>query len=352
MGLPPRSTLFPYTTLFRSGTSNPASGWARSPSRRQIPIPQPYHTRSRSEEHTSELQSLRHLVCRLLLERWGYHRDLHSFPTRRSSDLAHRTPPAGGRARPPEDKFPSRSRTTLAPDRKSTRLNSSHLGISYAVFCLKDGATTEIYTLSLHDALPIWHIEPRQRVGALALQKTNSHPAAVPHSLRRLDGNPVDLLRAVAPAGNRIQPKLALSAPTGGRRRQQAPAGSDVEIAARIRTDGEHTASRTGSYCLEIIPLQPRQPLGGPGPDLSLRRLVQNRNLHRGQPLLLGIGAKLPAIVTEQTVLRAHPKESRTVLHQAVNIQVGQPRILSVLLKTVALPGHCPNQEQDQHRGA
>src|ERR1035438_7971072 len=53
-----------------------------------------------------------------------------------------------------------------APDRKSTRLNSSHLGISYAVFCLKkkrmrislffnDPATPEIYSLSLHDALPI-----------------------------------------------------------------------------------------------------------------------------------------------------------------------------------------------------
>src|ERR1035441_8264596 len=51
--------------------------------------------------------------------------------------------------------------TTLAwtapdPDRKSTRLNSSHLGISYAVFFFNDTATTEIYTLSLHDALPIW----------------------------------------------------------------------------------------------------------------------------------------------------------------------------------------------------
>src|ERR1035438_8407108 len=43
--------------------------------------------RHRSEEHTSELQSLRHLVCRLLLESYGDHRDLHSFPTRRSSDL-------------------------------------------------------------------------------------------------------------------------------------------------------------------------------------------------------------------------------------------------------------------------
>src|SRR3989338_8319849 len=50
-------------------------------------------------------------------------------------------------------------------DRKSTRLNSSHSSISYAVFCLKkqptlffffnDTATTEIYSLSLHDALPI-----------------------------------------------------------------------------------------------------------------------------------------------------------------------------------------------------
>src|SRR3990167_4511491 len=50
-------------------------------------------------------------------------------------------------------------------DRKSTRLNSSHSQISYAVFCFKkkkrfflnDTATTEIYTLSLHDALPIYH---------------------------------------------------------------------------------------------------------------------------------------------------------------------------------------------------
>src|SRR3970040_555128 len=40
-------------------------------------------------------------------------------------------------------------------DRKSTRLNSSHRCISYAVFCFNDTATTEIYTLSLHDALPI-----------------------------------------------------------------------------------------------------------------------------------------------------------------------------------------------------
>src|SRR6201987_4891416 len=50
-------------------------------------------------------------------------------------------------------------------DRKSTRLNSSHQIISYAVFFFNDTATTEIYTLSLHDALPIskpkeLHFEP------------------------------------------------------------------------------------------------------------------------------------------------------------------------------------------------
>src|SRR5438045_697297 len=41
----------------------------------------------------------------------------------------------------------------LEADRKSTRLNSSHLGISYAVFCFR--SLSELYTLSLHDALPI-----------------------------------------------------------------------------------------------------------------------------------------------------------------------------------------------------
>src|SRR3954462_10467644 len=44
---------------------------------------------------------------------------------------------------------------SLQLDRKSTRLNSSHTIISYAVFFFNDTATTEIYTLSLHEALPI-----------------------------------------------------------------------------------------------------------------------------------------------------------------------------------------------------
>src|SRR2546429_6517699 len=76
---PPRSTLFPYTTLFRSrtfsnqsrspGTNAGASGW-----RKPIVIPPGDRPdRARSEEHTSELQSRLHLVCRLLLEKKNTH---------------------------------------------------------------------------------------------------------------------------------------------------------------------------------------------------------------------------------------------------------------------------------------
>src|SRR5437870_4649585 len=50
----------------------------------------------RSEEHTSELQSRGHLVCRLLLECSAAHRDLPSFPTRRSSDLSAELLPGAG----------------------------------------------------------------------------------------------------------------------------------------------------------------------------------------------------------------------------------------------------------------
>src|SRR2546430_5938484 len=66
----------------------------------------------RSEEHTSELQSQPNLVCRLLLEKKTSHRVVL------------------------ESAGPLSPRIAL-PDRKSTRLNSSHLVISYAVFCLK-----------------------------------------------------------------------------------------------------------------------------------------------------------------------------------------------------------------------
>src|SRR6266849_1285033 len=114
---PPRSPLFPYTTLFRSRAAAPSPVHA-------CPIsPSEFASGSRSEEHTSELQSRVDLVCRLLLEkkklsdknakerkkgpgcavtysgeqellphiifflyRSPVHRDIRSFPTRRSSD--------------------------------------------------------------------------------------------------------------------------------------------------------------------------------------------------------------------------------------------------------------------------
>src|SRR5216684_4056932 len=61
---PPRSTLFPYTTLFRS---NAPADQRPLPSRRRDP--DSHRRRIGSEEHTSELQSRLHLVCRLLLEK-------------------------------------------------------------------------------------------------------------------------------------------------------------------------------------------------------------------------------------------------------------------------------------------
>src|SRR3712207_7998561 len=87
---PPRSTLFPYTTLFRSRYANRGRFFPRPDPRRGYgpPVGSPYmsaltiqglppltctsttgRSRTRSEEHTSELQSRQYLVCRLLLEK-------------------------------------------------------------------------------------------------------------------------------------------------------------------------------------------------------------------------------------------------------------------------------------------
>src|SRR5690349_22520349 len=69
---PPRSTLFPYTTLFRSSSATWRSTAACRPRRATRGAARPPGSScrcSRSEEHTSELQSRRELVCRLLLEK-------------------------------------------------------------------------------------------------------------------------------------------------------------------------------------------------------------------------------------------------------------------------------------------
>src|SRR2546430_3598313 len=82
---PPRSTLFPYTTLFRSSTAGAFGALCRTKSQAKSSTPPPRDPSSvcstttvsrqisraspRSEEHTSELQSQSNLVCRLLLEK-------------------------------------------------------------------------------------------------------------------------------------------------------------------------------------------------------------------------------------------------------------------------------------------
>src|SRR6266496_2177936 len=181
---PPRSTLFPYTTLFRSPPrpGGAASGARRGRRRRGDPG-------RRSEEHTSELQSRRELVCRLLLEKKKEGRRLLDRKNQRAVTVKG-TPRAPDTSevssynhvwviwlafmffpvpspkffflmirRPPRSTlfpyttlFRSISRRPLPArglehvasqqdaleiDRKSTRLNSSHVESSYAVFCLK-----------------------------------------------------------------------------------------------------------------------------------------------------------------------------------------------------------------------
>src|SRR2546428_652652 len=127
---PPRSTLFPYTTLFRSGDrrephlrrdddrhggGDDAHAAGASRDHRLIAREgrdegfreqKGERREGRSEEHTSELQSRSDIVCRLLLEK-----------------------------------------------KKQTQ---TQLPLSLSFFFFNDTATTEIYTLSLHDALPIW----------------------------------------------------------------------------------------------------------------------------------------------------------------------------------------------------
>src|SRR2546430_4306886 len=97
---PPRSTLFPYTTLFRSSPGNGPGllGLKRKPTSVRLPL----LNVTRSEEHTSELQSQSNLVCRLLLEK-----KKKAIVTHTHSLDSHRPPNA------PEADTPSRARVLL-----------------------------------------------------------------------------------------------------------------------------------------------------------------------------------------------------------------------------------------------
>src|SRR6266571_2393778 len=118
---PPKSTLFPYTTLFRSGVT-------RDPNKMGYPAINLADVYNRSEEHTSELQSHVNLVCRLLLEK----KKLQHRRTQQTEGVVRQT------------HHQSQTRQFLLPCVRGQFF-----------FFFNDTATTEIYTLSLHDALPI-----------------------------------------------------------------------------------------------------------------------------------------------------------------------------------------------------
>src|SRR5207237_6517453 len=80
---PPRSTLFPYTTLFRSTPLNPGQSGERY--RNSLSDQSP----ARSEEHTSELQSHLNLVCRLLLEKKKKKKNTNHNSKKTKMDLSH-----------------------------------------------------------------------------------------------------------------------------------------------------------------------------------------------------------------------------------------------------------------------
>src|SRR2546425_5943084 len=98
---PPRSTLFPYTTLFRSPPSWCRRGrrhWGGSPVGSHVQCP---GRGIRSEEHTSELQSLAYLVCRLLLEKKKEIISLATFGSRnRATKITKIVTPSIGTTRP------------------------------------------------------------------------------------------------------------------------------------------------------------------------------------------------------------------------------------------------------------
>src|SRR5260370_12922224 len=92
---PPRSTLFPYTTLFRSLAGRGAFGVRRSAAQPTVTVPGGAPgtvTVGRSEEHTSELQSHLNLVCRLLLEKKKHPHNRRPLP-QPALQRHHRQPP-------------------------------------------------------------------------------------------------------------------------------------------------------------------------------------------------------------------------------------------------------------------
>src|SRR5260370_577980 len=146
---PPRSTLFPYTTLFRSpstpsGCRRPQRQADSRPARLLDPDRRP-QVQGRSEEHTSELQSHLNIVCRLLLEK----KKKRTTP----QVLIDTTIVASIDTQSQVVSRASHSHMCCG-DCLHVWLSSLPQTL-FHLFFFNDTATTEIYTLSLHDALPI-----------------------------------------------------------------------------------------------------------------------------------------------------------------------------------------------------
>src|SRR5438034_1190677 len=204
---PPRSTLFPYTTLFRS---------------------------ARQAAYRPQRLEARSVDCRRDVRRAG-------------AQAAHRVPDHASRRR---------LRLTLeldqqqcfeplgqaGGDRKSTRLNSSHTVISYAVFCLNAPPTTEIYTLSLHDALPI-------------CSPGGVPPTASRGSLGRLPSRRAPCWRA----GRAPRPRPRLAPPPASHARTRSAAVLRAPRAGRGRSE-EHTSelqSHSDLVCRLLLECSP-----------------------------------------------------------------------------------------------
>src|SRR5690348_7188570 len=145
---PPRSTLFPYTTLFRSGHPRP-----RRPHATRSRVQADRRASScvrRSEEHTSELQSPVHLVCRLLLEKKKRTTGKVHVDERRAVGIiaAARNPAVAA--------VTGRLHVARQHHRERAVHAVGHAISGESAFFFRDTAPAEIYTLSLHDALPIW----------------------------------------------------------------------------------------------------------------------------------------------------------------------------------------------------
>src|SRR5262245_53402697 len=207
--------------------------------------------RPRSEEHTSELQSLRHLVCRLLLAPLPTRISLLSLhdalpisarspspssnpnprpsPRPRAGPPRARAPGSPASRRPPPapaassaasaaSAKPTPATPSSARDRKSTRLNSSHLGISYAVFCLPPyppASPSFPYTTLFRSRR-----EARARVRTRTPARAPG-PAPGPHGPGRRDPRP--------PAGPRPPPqRLRPRAPHRRNRPRRPPQAPEI----------------------------------------------------------------------------------------------------------------------------